>query len=80
MFRVTASLATALRLLAPGFARADAAKPNLTGQECPLQDGKDKGSAPVYYNGPVLVVGKRTGVRATLWHNSDSPSPLRAIP
>src|SRR5262245_30803512 len=29
-----------------------------TGQECPIQDGKDKASASVYYNGPVLVVWK----------------------
>jgi hypothetical protein len=30
-----------------------------TGQERPLQDGEDKGSASVYYNGPVLVVWKQ---------------------
>jgi len=31
------------------------------GKECPVQDGKDKGSASVYYNGPVLVVWKTHG-------------------
>ena len=32
-----------------------------TGQDCPMQDGKDKASASVYYNGPVLVVWKTHG-------------------
>jgi hypothetical protein len=32
-----------------------------TGQECAMQDGKDKAKAFVYYNGPVLVVLKTHG-------------------
>ncbi len=32
-----------------------------TGTECPMKDGKDKASASVYYNGPVLVVWKTHG-------------------
>jgi len=33
------------------------------GKECPMQDGKDKASVSVYYNGPVLVVWKTHGRR-----------------
>lgn len=33
----------------------------ITGQECPMQDGKEKASVSVYYNGPVLVVWKTHG-------------------